>query len=319
MTPSEPRVSLPSGFVDIHCHGALGFSFDDADGEGVETAVGFHRRNGTSHVVLSLVSAPIAQLVQRLQQLRDIVPTIPGVLGVHLEGPFLATSRRGAHSPDSLLAPTPKAVGDLLAAGEGILRQVTIAPELPGALDAVDAFVSAGVVTAVGHTNATRDVAAAAFDRGASLLTHAFNAMPGLHHREPGPVGAALDRDHVVLEAVADGHHLDGTVLRALFAAAPERVALVSDSIVATGLGDGDYQLGELAVEVQGGPPLLKGTGVLAGSTLTMRRAVEVAVAAGVPRSQAIAAATYVPARAIGLSVARAGAAPHVRSDRRRA
>ncbi len=289
------------GFVDLHCHGGGGFAFDDADAAGIEAAIAVHRTGGTAGVVLSLVSAPVPALERRLGELRAILPTLPGALGVHLEGPFLSPARRGAHDPGALTLPTRPDIDALLAAGDGILRQITIAPELPGAAEAVDAFVAAGITVAVGHTAADHDTAAAAFDRGASLVTHAFNAMPGLGHRHPGPVGAALEREHVVLEAIADGVHVHPVVLRALFAAASGRVALVTDAMAATGLGDGDFVLGGLDVEVQDGRPLLRGTDTLAGSTLTMARAVEVAVAAGIPRGDAVDAATLVPRRVLGL------------------
>ena len=293
-----------TGFVDMHCHGGAGCSFDDADAQGINAAVTYHRDHGTTGIVLSLVSASIPQLVHRLHQLRDIIPATPGALGVHLEGPFLAPGRRGAHDPAALTPPTPDAVDALLEAGEGLLRQVAIAPELPHAITAIDTFVAAGVRVAVGHTEADYTTAAFAFDRGASLLTHAFNAMPGLGHREPGPVGAALDREHVTLEVIADGHHVHPTLIRTLFAAAPNRIALVTDAMSATGLGNGEYQLGGLAVEVRDGKPLLAGTQTLAGSTLTMARAVEVAVAAGVTPSEAASAATSTPARALGIGIA---------------
>lgn len=293
-TPARPAAFE---VVDLHCHGALGHAFDDADLDGVGAAVAFHRTHGTSTLLLSLVSAPIDRLERRLREIREMMPSLPGVGGVHLEGPFLADSRRGAHDPRALVAPTAEAVDRLLSAADGILRQITIAPELPGAMDAIDTLVSAGVTVAVGHTQADHDTAAAAFDRGARLLTHAFNAMPGLGHRAPGPVGAALERDHVVLEVVADGIHVHPVVIRTLFAAAPDRVALVTDAMSATGLGDGSYSLGGLEVDVHDGRPVLAGTDTLAGSTLTMQHAIEVATAAGVPRDLARAAASTVPAR----------------------
>lgn len=298
MSTSETAAApLPAEVVDLHCHGAVGHSFDDADLEGLAAAVAHHRAHGTARLLLSLVSAPIDRLERRLRDLRAALPALPGVAGVHLEGPFLAPARRGAHDPAALVPPSPEAVERLLAAGEGIVRQVTLAPELPGAMDAVDAFVAAGVVVAVGHTEADHDVAAAAFDRGAQLVTHAFNAMPGLGHRAPGPVGAALGRDHVALEVIADGVHVHPEVIRTLFAAAPRRVILVTDAMSATGLGDGRYRLGGLDVEVEDGRPVLAGTDTLAGSTLTMERAIEMATAAGVPLDLARAAASTVPAR----------------------
>lgn len=294
---STPERPAAIEVVDLHCHGALGHAFDDADLEGVEAAVAFHRAHGTSTLLLSLVSAPIDRLEKRLSEIRGMTSSLPSVAGVHLEGPFLADARRGAHDPRSLAAPTAATLDRLLSAADGILRQITIAPELPGAMDAIETLVSAGVTVAVGHTQADHDTAAAAFDRGARLLTHAFNAMPGLGHRAPGPVGAALERDHVVLEVIADGIHVHPVVIRTLFAAAPGRIALVTDAMSATGLGDGGYSLGGLEVEVHDGRPVLAGTDTLAGSTLTMERAIEVATAAGVPRDLARAAASTVPAR----------------------
>ncbi|WP_022879968.1 N-acetylglucosamine-6-phosphate deacetylase [Microbacterium sp. B19] len=285
--------------MDLHCHGALGHSFDDADAAGVAAAVAYHRERGSDAVMLSLVSAPLDRLARRLRELRGILPDVPGAAGVHLEGPFLAPGRRGAHDPGSLLTPTLEAVRTLLAAGNGILRQITLAPELPGALAAVRAFTDAGVVVAVGHTEADYATAGAAFDHGARLLTHAFNAMPGLHHRDPGPVGAALERDEVVLELIADGVHVHPALIRTLFAAAPGRVALVTDAMAATGLGDGVYALGELTVEVTGDRPVLRGTDTLAGSTLTLDRAVEVCLRAGVPEEQVRAAVSSVPRRVL--------------------
>ncbi|KTR95133.1 N-acetylglucosamine-6-phosphate deacetylase [Microbacterium testaceum] len=286
----------PAAFVDLHCHGALGHGFDDADLDGVRTAVDHHRAHGTATLLLSLVSAPLERVARRLGELTEMMPLLPGVAGVHLEGPFLAHGRRGAHDPAALTVPTVEAAERLLEAGNGIVRSVTIAPELPGAPDAIDRFVAAGVVVAVGHTEADYDTAAAAFDRGARLLTHAFNAMPGLGHRAPGPVGAALARDHVVLEVIADGVHVHPVVMRTLFDAACDRVALVTDAMSATGLGDGVYRLGGLQVEVRGTRPVIAGTDTLAGSTLTMDRAIASVVAAGVSESAARAAASTVPA-----------------------
>lgn len=302
---NHPPVSALSGpaaapaFVDLHCHGALGHGFDDADIDGVRAAVEHHRAHGTETLLLSLVSAPVDRMARRLGELAEVISRVPGVAGVHLEGPFLAHGRRGAHDPEALTVPSAEAAERLIEAGNGIVRAVTIAPELAGAGEAIDRFVAAGVVVAVGHTEADYDTAAAAFDRGASLLTHAFNAMPGLGHRAPGPVGAALARDHVALEVIADGVHVHPVVMRTLFDAAPHRVALVTDAMSATGLGDGVYRLGGLDVEVRGARPVLVGTDTLAGSTLTMDRAVATAIAAGVPEPLAWAAASTVPARVL--------------------
>ena len=289
--------TLVPGFVDAHVHGGGGAGAIDA--AGIATALGTHRRHGTVRSVVSLVSEPVDDLAARLTDLAPVVRADPLLLGVHLEGPFLSPDARGAHDPAVLVPPTAEAVEALLAAADGTLAQVTIAPELPGAIEAVRRFVRAGVRVAVGHTTADTATAAAAFDAGATLLTHAFNAMPGFGHRAPGPIGAALADPRVVLEVIADGHHVDPVVVAALFRMAPGRVALITDAMAAAGAADGEYRLGSLDVTVRDGQARLP-SGSLAGSTLTLDAALRTAVAAGVPLPEAVAAATTVPARALG-------------------
>jgi len=177
--------------------------------------------------------------------------------------------------------------------------QVTLAPELPGGHDAIAQFAAADVVVAVGHTDADVEATRRAFDAGATLLTHAFNAMPGLHHRAPGPVGAATGDPRVTLEVIADGVHLHPDVIRMLFAAAPGRIALVTDAMAAAGAADGTYLLGSLSVTVDAGVARLA-DGTIAGSTLTQDAALRTAVAAGVALPDAVAALTATPARTIG-------------------
>ena len=223
---------LTPGFVDLHGHGGATESYED---DSVAASLAMHRSHGTTRSVLSLVANPVPVLAATLQRVRSVMAVDPLVVGVHLEGPFLSPHNKGAHNESFLVAPTPADVDALLSAGEGTIRQVTIAPELPGALDAVRRFVSAGVVVAVGHTVATDDQAQAAFDAGATLLTHAFNAMPGLHHRAPGPIGAAIADDRVTLELILDGVHVHPVVADTLFRAAPGRVALITDAMGATG------------------------------------------------------------------------------------
>lgn len=291
---------LHPGFVDLHAHGGGGSSFEDGP-DAVRAALAVHRTAGTTRSVVSLVAAPIEQLEASLAGIADLAEEDPTVLGAHLEGPFLAASRCGAHDPRHLQAPTPEAVDRLLAAARGTLRQVTIAPELPGALDAVRALATAGVTVAVGHTEADATLTAAAFDAGARLLTHALNAMPGLHHREPGPVGAALADPRVTLELVLDGVHVHPVVVALLMAGAPGRVALVTDAMAATGGTDGEHRLGARRVTVRDGRAVLTGTDTLAGSTLTQDAALRTAVAAGIDPVAAVTALTATPARVLGL------------------
>ncbi len=226
----------------------------------------------------------------------------PLVLGAHLEGPWLSPARCGAHDPRQLRVPQPGDVADLLAAAAGTLCQVTIAPELPGALDTIETLVAAGVSVAVGHTEADHGIARAAFDRGARLLTHAFNAMPGIGHRSPGPVMAAIADERVVIELILDGEHVHPDVADLLIRAAQQRVALITDAIGAAGAGDGSYRLGALEVTVTGGRAVLCGSATLAGSTLTQDQALRNAIAlTATPPVDAVGALTAVPARALGL------------------
>ncbi|MDD7930545.1 amidohydrolase family protein [Microbacterium sp. NE2TL11] len=293
-----PRAVLAPGFVDIHGHGGGGAAYDDG-AEAIRTARALHRAHGTTRAVVSLVTASLDDLARRVAMIADLIETDPGVLGSHLEGPFLDPGHHGAHDPDLLAAPAPDAVGRLLEAGRGTVRQVTIAPELPGALAAIERITTAGAAAAVGHTDADADVTRRAFDAGATILTHAFNAMPGLHHRAPGPVGAATGDPRVTVEVIADGVHLHPDILRIVFAAAPGRVALVTDAMAAAGSADGEYLLGALRVQVENTVARLA-DGTIAGSTLTQDAALRTAVAAGVPLPEAVRALTATPARAIG-------------------
>jgi N-acetylglucosamine-6-phosphate deacetylase len=288
---------LTAGLVDIHCHGGGGVSFDGSVAD-IARAVDVHRRHGVTGIVLSLVSAPMERLEAQVARAVEAMAEVPGVLGVHLEGPFLAPDRRGAHDPAALQEPDAEGLGRLLATGA--VRQVTLAPERAGGMAAVAQIVRAGAAAAVGHTDADADTAGEAFSLGATVLTHAFNGMRGLHHRAPGPVGAAVADERVTLEVIPDGVHVDGRVIRMLFAAARDRIAVVSDAMAAAGAADGRYQLGTLTVQVRDGAARVAGTGSLAGSTLTLDEAVRRCVRFGIAVPDAVRAATSTPARAIG-------------------
>jgi N-acetylglucosamine-6-phosphate deacetylase len=252
--------------------------------------------------VISHLASPLTALRENLSIVADLAAADPLVLGSHLEGPFLALERRGAHDAAFLREPGPEMVEELLGAARGTLRVTTIAPELPNALETIGVFIEAGVVVAVGHTAGDLEQAARAFDVGARLLTHAFNAMNGIHHRAPGPVLAAIDNPDVTLELILDGLHVHPLVGRLLFTAAPGRVALVTDAMAAAGATDGDYQLGGQNVSVRGGLAVLSGTATIAGSTLTQDQALKNAIGlAGLAPARAVEALTSVPARVLGL------------------
>jgi len=290
---------LAPGFIDIHGHGGAGASFDDGP-EAIRTARDVHRTHGTTRAVLSLITATIDDLAGRVAMVADLTEADPTILGSHLEGPFLDPGHKGAHTESLLRAPDADAVEALLAAGRGTIRQVTLAPERTGAFDAIRRFTAAGVAVAVGHTDADAATARRAFDAGATLITHAFNAMPGIHHRAPGPVVAALRDERVTLEVIADGVHVDLALVATLFVAAGDRIALITDAMAAAGAADGSYELGGLAVRVTDGVARLVEGGAIAGSTLTQDAAVRHVVSAGVPLADALRSASEIPALAIG-------------------
>ncbi|MFE6734496.1 N-acetylglucosamine-6-phosphate deacetylase [Microbacterium sp. NPDC057650] len=289
---------LTPGFIDIHGHGGAGATFDDGIAA-IRTARDMHRTHGTTRAVVSLVTGSLDSLAARVGEIADLRETDADILGSHLEGPFLDPGHKGAHDPELLREPTAGDVQRLLDAGRGTVRQMTIAPELPGGLDAVRVVVASGAAAAIGHTDADDDTMRAAIDAGASILTHAFNAMRPIHHREPGPVLTAAADHRVTIEAIVDNIHLHPSVTKLIFDEAPGRVALITDSMAAAGSVDGEYSLGGLHVTVQGGVARVD-SGSIAGSTLTQDAALRNAVAAGATLSEAVRALTETPAAAIG-------------------
>jgi len=293
------------GFVDTHVHGGGGASFSGGPAQ-VAEAARLHRRHGTTTLLASLVTEAPADLLRQVAELADQVRD--GVIdGIHLEGPWLAQSRCGAHDPALLRDPDPTELDRVLGDGRGTIRMVTLAPERAGAPAAIGRVVDAGAVAAVGHTDATYDQTRAAIDAGATVATHLFNAMRPVHHREPGPVIALLEDRRVTVEMIADGVHIDPALYRHVTrSAGPDRVSLVTDAMAAAGMADGPYRIGPLAVEVTGGVAHLAGTDTIAGSTATMDRLFRFAVRhCGLPREAALHAAVLQssvnPARALGL------------------
>lgn len=279
--PDPERIGgwVVPGFVDTHVHGGGGSDYATEDPEAALRARAFHAAYGTTTSFASLVTASIDTLCRQVAMLADLVDD-GHFAGIHLEGPFLSSAQCGAHDPTLLRAPDPVSVARLITAGRGALSMITVAPELPGALAAVSQLTEAGVHVAVGHTGAGRDTVAAAVDAGASTATHLFNAMRGLHHREPGPVPVLLNDDRVSVELIADGFHLHPDVVRlAATAAGRERTVLITDAMVAAGMPDGDFTLGGLEVAVRDGMARLVEAdghpGAIAGSTLTMAGAFE--------------------------------------------
>lgn len=300
----ETAVIVP-GFVDTHVHGGGGASFS-AEPDAVANAVLLHRRHGTTTMVASLVTESPSELLRQVGELAGLV-SAGIVAGIHLEGPWLAASRCGAHDPALLRDPDPAELDRVLGAAAGTIRMVTFAPERTGALAAIRRVVDTGAVAAIGHTDATYAQAGAAIAAGATVATHLFNAMRPIHHREPGPVIALLEDPRVTVEIIADGVHVDPALYRHVTrSAGPGRVSLVTDAMAAAGMADGRYRIGPLAVDVTDGVAHLAGTDTIAGSTATMDRLFRFAVEhCGRPRDEALHIAVLQssvnPARALGL------------------
>jgi N-acetylglucosamine-6-phosphate deacetylase len=299
-----PDCVVVPGFVDMHVHGGGGASYTDAshtEPDAIDAAVDFHRRHGTTTTLASLVTASPAELIAGVRALAAATRR-GAIAGIHLEGPWLSPVRCGAHDPARMRHPDPAEIDAVLAAGDGAIRMVTLAPELPGADDAIRRFLDADVVVAVGHTDATYEQTQRAVAAGATVGTHLFNAMPPLHHREPGPALALLRDPGVTVELIADGVHVHPDVVRSVIAAAgPDRVALVTDALAAAGRADGTFRLGAVPVDVVSGVARVHGTSTIAGSTATMDRLFRTAAAdAGLAAAVAMTATT--PARALGLA-----------------
>jgi N-acetylglucosamine-6-phosphate deacetylase len=291
---------MTAGFIDLHCHGGGGTNFEDSD-EGTSAALAVHHQHGATRLVLSLVSAAMSDLEERLARVAILAEANPLVLGAHLEGPFLAHDFRGAHDEGALRHADGASVARLIEIGRGHICQVTLAPELPGAQAAMAAFLAHGIVVAVGHTAADYDSALAAFDAGATILTHAFNRMKGIDHRAPGPVVAAMRSPEVILELINDGIHVHPDVVRLAFAGAPGRIALITDAMAATGQPDGHYTLGTVGVIVENGVARTESDGAIAGSTLTLDVALRNAVTVvGISLADAVTSVTTTPAAALG-------------------
>lgn len=296
-----PEHTIVPGFVDAHAHGGGGASFMDGTDEAVRTATGAHLAYGTTSMMASLVTDTPQRLAELARLLARHVEA-GTVIGTHLEGPWLSPLHRGAHNLDLLRDPTQTEVAALLEAGRGTIRMVTLAPELPSGPAAVRQLTEAGVLVAVGHTDASYDEARAALDAGAVVGTHLFNAMKGVHHREPGPVIALLEDQDAYVELVADGIHLHPAVLHHAASTKPQHFLLVTDAMAAAGGPDGAYLLGSMEVVVRDRVARLVEGGAIAGSTLTLSRAVQYAVtAAGLPLEDVVRAATATPARLLGL------------------
>ncbi|HEX5149255.1 MAG TPA: N-acetylglucosamine-6-phosphate deacetylase [Candidatus Limnocylindrales bacterium] len=310
--PAEPSASsganvpyIAPGFVDVHVHGGGGH---DAMG-GAHALDGMARhllRHGVTSFLPTAVTAPLAALDRFAEQVRTWLPQAPTdgaqPLGFDLEGPFLAPARRGAHDPAHLRVPADVARRDLEPLLDG-LRLVTIAPELPGALDLIGWLHERGIATSMGHSAADFDQARAGFAAGGTSTTHLFNAMTGVDHHAPGLAVAALGDDAAYVELIADGEHVHPSLWPIITRTKPaDRVMLVSDAISLAGMGDGRASIGGLAVEVVGQRVTLVGTTTLAGSVIALDAAVRNLVQSGASLPYAVAAAGRNPLAMLGVT-----------------
>ena len=309
--PRAPDTALPGGvllpgFVDLQVNGYFGEEFRIADADGWARVVTRLPQTGVTALLPTFVTAPPGALGAALRAASALIPALPAraarVLGVHAEGPFISPARKGAHHEAWITDPTPAAVDELLEAGQGVLRLVTLAPERDGALAAIDRLTGAGVLVSVGHSDATARQVAAAADHGARMVTHLFNAQRPLHHREPGVVGQALADQRLTSGLIADLHHVSPQVCVMAVHAAPGRICAVTDAAACAGMPPGRYLLGGEPIELPAGDgePPVRDDGTLAGSALRMDAGVANLVAAGIGLAEAVAAASRVPADLIG-------------------
>jgi N-acetylglucosamine-6-phosphate deacetylase len=320
---TQGRTIVP-GFVDVHIHGAGGHDVMEGTREALEIITATVATHGTTSLVATTVTASeketrdsvagIAHFILHTSQYaaRELSAEI---LGIHFEGPFISPARRGVHPAKWIMPPSRELLAQLLEEARGTAQILTLAPELPGALDLISAARQAGLVVSLGHTDATYEQAMAAIEAGASHAAHVFNAMRPFSHRGTGVIGAVLTSPQVSAELIADGVHVDEAAMRMLVELkSPDRVILVSDGMSATGMPDGKYQLGMFEVKVSGGVAR-NAEGKLAGSTLTLDRALRHIVALGVPLGSALRMVTANPARQVGLGARKGVLAPGADAD----
>ncbi|MBE3596904.1 MAG: N-acetylglucosamine-6-phosphate deacetylase [Hydrogenibacillus sp.] len=326
-------IAVP-GMIDMHIHGAAGADVMDATPEALSQIARTLLAEGTTGFLATTISAPKEQLLRALRNIAaykrmraqksgtsdvesDATLGTPEaeILGIHLEGPYLSPARAGAQPREALRPPETAEFQALQAAADGLIRLVTTAPELPGALEWIAELAAHGVIVSLGHTDADYETARAAADRGARHVTHVFNAMRGLHHREPGMLGAALVDDRLTVELIADGVHVHPALYRLVHRAkGRDRLLLITDAMRAKRMPDGCYELGGQPVTVRCGRATLA-DGTLAGSVLTMNEGLKRLVQAGIPLVDAVRFASTNPARALGLDGHLGALLPGYRAD----
>lgn len=292
------------GLVDIHFHGCVGEDLSDGTAEGLQRMADYELSQGVTGICPAGMTLPESELEKLCRTAAAHRRQSRGgaeLVGIHLEGPFLSSAKKGAQNGAFLHRPDVAMLRRLNEAAEGCVRLVTVAPEEPGGMELIRAASADGITVSVGHTTADYDTAAAAFAAGATHATHLFNGMPPLHHRKPSVVGAAFDNENVRVELICDGVHLHESVIRAAFRLfGRERVIIISDSLRATGMPDGRYSLGGQEIEVRGKlATLADAPDTIAGSVTSLMGCLRHAVSVGIPPADAVRAASYNPACAV--------------------
>ena len=299
-------LTLVPGFIDIHCHGGGGYDTLDGTYESLERMYLAHAVHGTTAILPTTMAAPHETLVQAARLIGKVMeteaPFCAGIPGLHLEGPWINPGSRGAQPIEGIRMPSIKELDILVQAANGYVKMITVAPEMPGALDLIKYSVSMGIKVSLGHSSATYDQVIAAVEAGATHITHAYNGMSGLHHRYPGMVGAMLTCSRLTADVVLDGFHLHRAAAEILRKCkGKERLALITDATMAAGMPSGKYELGGQEVIYSAGAVRLR-DGSLAGSALTLDNAVKYAVSElGCSLEEAIAMVSATPARVIGI------------------
>ena len=308
-------MTIVPGFVDLHIHGAGGHDVMEGSARALDRVTSTVARHGTTSIVATTVTASVEDTCHSLEGIARYIHAHESVdeaaesskpaaeiLGMHLEGPFISKARRGVHPPDAIARPSVETLDKFVKAADGMVRILTIAPELPGAMQLIAHAVAAKIVVALGHTDADYEQTRAAIEAGARHSVHFFNAMRPFSHRDPGIIGAILTDPDVTAEVIADLVHVSGPAIQVLIGTKGfDSVLLASDGIAATGMQDGNYRLGNFEVTVKDGVAR-NSEGKLAGSTLTLDRAIRNVVGLGVPLTDAVRMATVLPARRLGLA-----------------
>ncbi|QDA74004.1 N-acetylglucosamine-6-phosphate deacetylase [Listeria seeligeri] len=294
---------LIPGMIDVHIHGANNYDMMDGSTESIQAVSMACAETGCTSFLVTSVSSSLEDLIQMIRQTKKVIGKEKGakIAGIHLEGPYLNIEKKGMQNPAFLRHPDLKEMAEIFDEADGLIKMVTIAPELPGGIELIEFLKKRGVVVAIAHSNATYEEAQNAFEKGASHITHCFNAMPTIHHRSPGLVTAALENDSISVQTIVDGVHLHPGIVRLIHKIkGPDKVVLTTDALQAMGVGDGEYIFGGHQVTVKEGIARLQ-DGTLASSTVTMNKSLRLSTEFGINLQDSIQMATSTPATILGM------------------